>query len=645
MEKIINELNNSNDPFMIANNLSIDELEKIITFTSDKYYNDESVISDSIWDMLIDFLRLKNKKSKVLKLIGTNVISKKKVQLPYYLGSMDKIKPPSNKINIWKKKYKGDYILSEKLDGVSALLVYNNNNINLYTRGTAKEGTDITSLLKYFSRIPSYSEMETYCKKNKIKGTNNLIAFRGELIISKNTFNKKWSNIMKNTRNTVSGLVNSKNINPKLAADTRLVLYEIVDPRFKILEQYKIIKELDFYTVHNKLIKEIDYSFLSKYLVKRKKMSKYDIDGIIVTNNQLHEHNKSGNPDYSFAFKDILEDQKAETKVVDIEWNISKDGYIKPTVLINSVNIGGVTIKRVTGNNAKFIKDNMISPSATIEIIRSGDVIPKIQKVLIKAKNIKWPTVDYEWSPSNVDIIAKNKCCKNVNIKNIYYFFSTLNTKGLGEKIVEKLYDAGIDTIEEVLTVKKDTILNIEGFKDKSAENLINSISKIKIKQPLILIMKASNKLGHGMGLERAKSVLDKYPNLLNDYKKWSKNDFINKLKDIDGWENKTSNTFVNNFPEFIKFYTIIKKYINIEVKQKEKNNGKYKDIAIVMSGFRDKELTKYLENEGAKITNSLSKNTDILIIKDKTVMETAKVKKAQELDIKIILRDNIKLN
>ena len=643
MEKTINDLNNSSDPFNFAEQLSVKQLEEIITYTSEKYYNDESVISDALWDMLVDFLRLKDKKNKVLKNIGSKVKSKNKVSLPYHLGSMDKIKPPSNKINIWIKKYSGDYVLSDKLDGVSALLVYNDNNINLYTRGTAKEGTDITSLLKYLSKVPSYSEMEEYCNKNKIKGKKNLIAFRGELIISKNTFDKKWSKTMKNARNTVSGLVNSKNINPKLAADTRLVLYEVVDPRFKILDQYKVIKELGFYTVHNKVVKNINYTFLSKYLIKRKENSKYDIDGIIVTNNELHEHNKSGNPDYAFAFKDVLDDQKAITKVIDIEWNISKDGYIKPTVLIESVNIGGVTIKRVTGNNAKFIKDNMISPGASIEIIRSGDVIPKIEKIITKAKSIKWPSVEYEWSPSNVDIVAVNKCCKSVNVKNIYYFFSTLDTKGLGERIVEKLYDGGIDTIEKVLTVSKDQLLSIDGFKEKSAENLINSINKTKTKQSLQIIMKASNKLGHGMGLERAKSALDNYPNLLNDYKKWSKQEFINKLKSLDGWEDKTSKIFVNNFPEFINFYNIIKKYINIEIKQKEKKSGKYKDMNIVMSGFRDKELTEYLESEGAKITNSISKNTDMLIIKDESVMDTSKVKKAKDLGVKIVTKDFFK--
>ena len=266
---------------------------------------------------------------------------------------MDKIKPPSNKLDTWISTHKGDYVLSEKLDGVSALLVYSDNTMKLYTRGTAKEGTDITSLLKYLSNIPTYETVLNYCNKNNLKGSTNLIAFRGELIISKKVFDTKWSKTLKNARNGVAGLVNSKTVNPSLAADTRFVCYEVVDPRKKILDQYKIMTDLEFNTVHNKTVKNINFDFLSKYLVKRKKESRYVIDGIIVTNNELYQHNTSGNPDYAFAFKDVLEDQKAITTVKDIEWKVSKDGYIVPTVIIDSVDIGGVTISRVTGDNAK----------------------------------------------------------------------------------------------------------------------------------------------------------------------------------------------------------------------------------------------------------------------------------------------------
>ena len=265
MEDIIDNLNKSDDIFEIIQKLSVDKLEKILTYASDKYYNEEPIMSDAIFDMIRDFLQLKAPKSKVLKQIGAMpnaVKSKDKVKLPYYLGSMDKIKPPSNKLDSWKSKYQEPYVLSDKLDGVSALLVYKNNNINLYTRGTATYGMDITMLLRYINHIPSYDTVMEYLKKNNIN--SNSIAFRGELIIRKDRFEKKWADTMKNARNAVAGLVNSKNINPKLAHDTSLVLYQVIDPVYNILEQFKIIKDLGFKKVHHKIFTYSDFRISTK---------------------------------------------------------------------------------------------------------------------------------------------------------------------------------------------------------------------------------------------------------------------------------------------------------------------------------------------------------------------------------------------
>ena len=155
--------------------------------------------------------------------------------------------------------------------------------------------------------------------------------------------------------------------------------------------------------------------------------------------------------------------------------------------------------------------------------------------------------------------------------------------------------------------------------------------------------MKASNKLGHGMGSERSKLILEKYPNLLSDYKKWSKEDFINKIKDIPSFEQKTSQIFVENFPDFIKFYKEIEKFVNIksDVKIKKSDlNGK----TIVLSGFRDKDLEKLLKELDVKIVNSVTKNTDFLVVKDASVLKdkTGKVKKAEDLKIKIISKDTL---
>ena len=165
MDKFIKLL--KKEPFEYANNLSVEKLEQIINYTAEKYYTFETpVISDAIYDMLIDFLKLKNPKSKVLKNIGAKNKKKKYIDLPYYLGSMEKIKPPSKKLSSWLEENKAPFYLSDKLDGISALLVYSKDDtIKLYTRGNATEGLDISNLLKYLEKIPSIDKIKKYLEK------------------------------------------------------------------------------------------------------------------------------------------------------------------------------------------------------------------------------------------------------------------------------------------------------------------------------------------------------------------------------------------------------------------------------------------------------------------------------------------------
>ena len=632
--------------------LSVDELETVITYAADKYYNtSKPVISDAHYDLMIDFLRDKSPKSKVLKTVGSQLKSKNKVNLDYWLGSMDKIrasarKPLSNQLEIFTKKYPPPYNFSDKLDGVSALLTYNNDlspAVKMFTRGTATEGMDITSLIKYLD-LPDIEKVMAYCKKNKIEGETNTIAFRGELIIKEAVFQEqldRGEHKLKNVRNSVAGLVNSKKINPNLAKSTELVLYEVVDPYFPIEKQFDIINDLGFNCVTNKKHnKGLTFEVLSSYLKERRSKSDYLIDGIIVTSASNNERNTDGNPEYAFAFKDVMEDQKGTTKVISVEWNVSKDGYIKPTVLLEPITIGGVEIQRTTGFNAKFINDNKIGPGATIELIRSGDVIPYIQKVTKPTKPEMPPASvgKWHWNETGVDIIVDNLELNDVLVKNIHYFFSSLDTKGLGEKNIEKMVTSGLDSIKKILQADYQAFLMVEGFADKSAKNLVQSIKKAMTNIPLTRLMAASNKLGHGMGEERMKQVLFAYPNIMSDYKKWKKSEFIDMIKEINGWEEKTATQFVTNFNEYIKFYETIKDYITIEMKKKLVK-GEFTGKTVILSGFRDKEIQTKIEEQGGKIGSSVSKNTNYLIIKEDGEM-TEKMKKATELGVKILTRE-----
>ena len=631
--------------FEYVNNLEINILEKLITTSNDSYFNDDSdttVLPDEIYDILIDFLRNKDPKNKLLKKVGTEVKLKERVELPYSLFSMDKIKPPSKKLQNYINKFKPPFILSDKLDGVSGLLVYEfDTSISLYTRGTAYEGQNISKIIKYIKKIPSYQTMYDICTKHKIKGEKNLIAFRGELIMRKKTFDKNWSTKMKNSRNTVSGLVNSKNINPSLAMDTRFVVYEIVDPIMSLLDQYSMLKLINtFDIVKYTNVDDLSYDTLSEYLLKRKNKSKYLIDGIIVSNNEVNKRPTKSNPNYAFAFKTILEDQKAITRVKYIEWNKSKHGYIIPTIIIEPVDIGGVTIKRVTGNNAKNVVDNKIGENALVEIIRSGDVIPKIEKVIEPGK-VNMPDTMWHWNDTKIDIIADDINTDDIRIKNLYNFFLVLGAKGLGLKVIEKLFNSGLGTIKKILLVKKDHLLTIDTIKERSADNIMKEIDKVKNNVSIVKLMVASNTLGIGFGIKKIKPIINKYPDLLTLYSDWSTDEFIENIISIDGLNIKSATLFVSNFNNFIEFYNDIKKHINIIHHFHKVKKGKYINKKIVLSGFRDKLLQEYLENEGAEITTSVSKNTNILIVKDIS-SNSSKIDKATELGIKILEKDSI---
>jgi NAD-dependent DNA ligase len=649
MSNIVKKLLKTNSFIDMASELTVEELEEVITYSADKYYNtDNPVITDALYDILIDFLKLKAPKSKVLKTVGAKVKSKNKVVLDYWLGSMDKIKPPSNQLEIWINKYTPPYNLSDKLDGISALLTYSHDKtIKMYTRGTASEGTDITPLIKYLN-LPDYQKINEYCKSNTIKGITNLIAFRGELIIKKKVFESNWSNVFKNGRNCIGGLVNSKTINPDLAQDTDLVLYEVVEPFYPISTQFKIIKDLGFNIVFNKNFNDkLSFDVLSKYLKERRAKSEYNTDGIIVTSCDKQKRNIKGNPEYAFAFKDVLEDQKAITQVIKIEWEKSKDHFIKPTLLLEPVSVGGVQISRVTGNNAKFIVDNKLGPGAQVLIIRSGDVIPKIEQVIKIAKSgePQLPDDGYEWNETKVDIISTKKNDTSVLIKNIYYFFSKLETKGLGEKNIEKMVEAGLNTIPKILDADKERFLMVDGFGEKTGENLVISIKTAMTNVPLAKLMGASNKLGRGIGEERMKQILAIYPNLLQDYKKWSEIEFVEKIIEINGWDEKTAKLLVKNFDGFIKFFNSISKYVVIEpVKTNKLIKGLFTNKIVVFTGFRDKELEVKIETQGGKIGSAISSKTDYLIVKDQKSIDepTDKITKAIDLKVQIITKDKL---
>ena len=611
----------------VLENMKEKDLQDFIEILNTQYYNTKKAMAtDTEYDIIKELMERKYPKNTILEEIGAK-IEKNKVKLPYEMASMDKIKPDTNALFNWKNKYEGPYVLSCKLDGVSGLYSTEGEEPKLYTRGNGIEGQDISYLIETLD-LPK--------EKN--------IVVRGEFIIPKSVFEKKYKSKFANARNLVSGIINSKTLDKK-AKDLHFVAYEVVNPQMKPAEQMEKLQEIGHEVVMNKTYEDITNELLSTLLVDWRTNYEYEIDGVIVSDNKIHVR-KSGNPDYAFAFKMVISDQVAEVKVLDVIYSISKSGYIKPRVRIEPVKLGGVTIEYATGFNGKFIEDNKIGVGAIIEIIRSGDVIPYIKSVIQSAEQTKLPDMSYHWNETHVDMIL-DEIDENESVieKNITAFFTSLKVDGLSEGNVKRIMKAGFKTIPKIILMKETDFEGIEGFKEKMIKKIYNGIQTKVKNATLVEIMAASNMLGRGLGLRKMKPIMQKYPDILTSGQ--SEQEKKNMLKTVDNIGKENANAFVSNIPKFMNFLKDAKLTDKlkselkntIEVKEsstKEKNHPLY-DKHIVMTKVRDKYIIEQLKKIGAHLDDNIGKNTNILITKSKEDVSN-KTKKANEMNIPVMI-------
>jgi NAD-dependent DNA ligase/DNA-binding Lrp family transcriptional regulator len=610
----------------ILDTLSEEELVNMLQEANIQYRNFQPIMTDNEYDILEDYIKAKYPDNPAIKQIGAPP-TKSKVSLPYFMGSMDKIKPDTNALTSWKTKYQGPYVLSCKLDGVSGLYTTEGKTPHLYTRGDGKIGQDISYLIPYL-RLP------------KTKG----LVIRGEFIIPKATFNAKYKATFANPRNMVSGIVNQKAVQPEIMKDVDFVSYELIKPLQKPSDQMATLQQLDINVVQHILVnnEQLTNEFLSELLVSWRQTYPYEIDGVIVTNDAMYPNRKEGNPEHAFAFKMVLSDQIAEAKVVDVLWTPSKDGYLKPRVQIEPIHLGGVKIEYATGFNGSFIKDNNIGIGAVIELIRSGDVIPHIRKVVTPAAQAKMPDVPYKWNTTHVDILLEDiDSDEVVKEKNITGFFRGIEVEGLSSGNIKRIIDAGFDTIPKILRMTPQDFLQVEGFKEKTAQKLYNNIQTKIQSAPLVSIMAASNIFGRGFNNKKLELILESYPDVLQSQDE--KTTKIKKVESIKGLASKTAESFVEKIPAFLAFLH----EANLETKllqqaqsqkqsqQKDESQPLYSK-SIVFTGFRDKQLEDTLKKIGAKIGSSVSKNTFVLLTKD-PLDETGKVLDAKKLGIPIM--------
>lgn len=693
------------NPIAILKTLSEDDIATIIQKANYSYYNSEApLFSDNLFDMIKEYLENINPNHPILKNVGTVAEGEKKEILPYYMGSMDKIKTEAKAIEKFKKDYPGEYVVSDKLDGNSAMIYSKGGKMKLFTRGDGTIGQNISHLLPFIKHIGTID-------------TKTEVTLRGELIISKSDFE-----IVKdkgaNARNMVAGLLNAKIPDMELIKYVQFIAYELITPKLNPDEQFKFMKNLGFKPVAYQIVneKKLNIEELSKILLQRRSVSEFEIDGIVIFHNKLHKRAKE-NPKYAFAFKSLLTMQQAEVIVSNVEWNMSKDGYLIPVVNFNPISLAGVTIRRAHGFNGKFIQDNKIGPGSKIIIIRSGDVIPYIQEIISPSETGEgqMPDVKYIWTKTGVDILMskeEQKDSDELKLKNIEYFFDKIDVKGVSSGNIKKIYASGKKTVKDILNISIEDLLKVEGFKIKMAEKISNAIKERKDSLDCITVMSASNTIGRGFGNRKIELIIKHIPAILQSRYIPSQAELLS----IKGIEKTSANTFIENLPayydfidkndikclfegtieeeqyssikiatpspvkintpspikvkcpegcmpsniistssnELIKSVSVPKKVISlkknemIEIKKLQKpksiekiKHKNFENMKFVFTGFRNELLEKYIKLHGGDVMTSVSKNTTAVIRKDGDDKTSGKVKKAASIGVNVINVDD----
>jgi NAD-dependent DNA ligase len=633
-------------------NITPDVLAGALQLASDKYYNSsQPLISDAIFDIAREHLEKIAPNHPTLSTIGAP-IQGDKVALPYWMGSLDKIKDDAKTIEKWCKTYDGPYVISDKLDGNSGLLVINpgSGTSSMYSRGDGEYGQDLSNILKYI-KIPTVKET---------------CAVRGELIISK----RNWEKIKDkgaNARSLVAGTLHTSIPDKDIASKIDFVMYELIHPKMSPSDGLAYMQDAGFKVVHHDLIDnstQISLDALSAMLMERRNQSPYEIDGIVIYQDTEHKVIKGKNPKYAFAFKSIHTQQEAEVTVSSVEWSVSKHGLIKPVVHFPTITIGGVKIKRSTGFNAAYIETNKIGPGARIVIIRSGDVIPYIVRTITPASSGHgaFPEdIPYEWTDTHVDIVVKDQVDnKEIQIKTLEGFASKLDIPYLGPGTIAKLYAAGTKTLPQLMHLTAANILRIEGFQKISAEKLEKSLAKVRETVLCADLMAASNIFGRGLGSRKITPILQMYPDIISKRTIPSKADIMK----VEGIAEKGATAFIENLPKFFRLVDEMEIPCRLE---KVKRTAKAKpsetpstapptpqqsapssprpskkslaNMTVVFTGFRNKEWEEILDTAGGKVGSTVSKNTSLVVAADPTD-NTGKIKKANDLGVRVISKD-----
>lgn len=634
-------------------------LIEIINAANEAYYgDDEEIMSNKEYDDLYDELvKLEEETGIILsgsptQEVGHNIATK----LPKEEHEKPMLSLAKTKSIDEIKEFisNNESSISWKMDGLTVVLTYENGKlIKGLTRGNGTIGEVITDNVKKFKNIPL-----------NIGYKGNIIV-RGEALMKYSDFEKINKNLpiehqYKNPRNLCSGSV--RQLDSKVTGERNVYFYafnlvtaEGIDFENKKSNMLEWLKKQGFETVEYKIVKdasEVD-DVIDYY---REKIKTYDVpsDGLVVAYNDINYSKSLGMtnkyPRDSIAFK--WKDETKETKLKDILWSTSRTGLINPVAVFEPVELEGTTVKQASLHNVSIMKELKLGYEDVITVYKANMIIPQVLENKTMSNNVMIPErcpacggiTEIKKINDSEMLYCTNENCIAKSLKYMEHFVSRncANIEGISEKVLKRFVDEGI--IENVIDLyeiekHKDTIINLEGFGQKSYDNFIKALNESKN----IKLANFINALGiQNIGLASAKLLSKRFLNLEN-----LMNATLDDINGIEGFGNIMAQNVVDYFEnERLKDMTLkLSKYMNVEEDKKIDNIfSKISGLTFVITGevnhFSNRdELKEKIESLGGKTSTSVSTKTNYLINNDIN-STSSKNKKAKELNVPIITED-----
>lgn len=623
------------------------------------YYQEANeIMSNYEYDKLYDELESLEKETGIVLSnsptirVGYEVLSElPKEQHGSPMLSLDKTKEVEA-LEAWIADQEG--ILSWKLDGLTIVLTYENGQlVKAVTRGNGEVGEVITNNAKVFKNVPL---------SIAYKGT---LVVRGEAVIKYSDFekiNEKIEDVdakYKNPRNLCSGSV--RQLNNEITASRNvhffafaLVSTDDIDFGNSRNKQFEWLESMGFDVVERKLVNRKNMAQTVQWFAEQIEKNDFPSDGLVLSYDDLAYSESLGRtakfPRHSIAFK--WRDEIKDTKLREIEWSASRTGLINPVAIFDPVELEGTTVSRASVHNISIMENLELGIGDTIKVYKANMIIPQIAENDTRSGNLPIPEecpvcggkTEIKNENGIKSLYCTNDACLAKKIKSFTLFVSrdAMNIDGLSEATIEKLIAKGfVKELADLFHLEqyKEEIMSMEGFGEKSYNNLIASVNKART----VTLPKFVYSLGiPNIGLSNAKLICKEFG---NDFDRVRHADFAS-LVDIQGIGDVIADTFIGYFrkEENNKIVDDLLKEITFEAEAAATGSQSLEGKVFVITGsvehFKNRnELKAVIEQHGGKVTGSVTSKTNYLINND-SMSNSSKNKKAKELGVAIITEE-----